>query len=402
MSDETRSFTFEQTVPAPPAALYRAFTNGSALREWLCDVATTVPRKGGRCYLAWNDGYYSSGEFTRLVPDEEVAFTWHGRGEPAATAVHVTLVPADDTTRVRVTHNDLGTGPDWAEITPALEQAWPFNLRNLASVFTSGADLRFTERPMLGIGVGDFNTTIAALLGVPTSDGVLVDDVLPEMGAGAAGLQENDVIVAIADQKVSDWATLAHALQGYRPGDEVEVDFYRGPDRRQVRMTLSGRPIPAIPSTIDALTALIRERYERIDDELATFFADVGEVRAAHKPAAEAWSVREILAHLIHSERDTHSWMADMVGGHERWYDDWGGNLQARIDATLAAFPTVDELLEELRRLNVETVAFVSSLPASFLERKGSYWRLAYQLLEPPYHHHTHLEQMREALDAAG
>jgi hypothetical protein len=166
-------------------------------------------------------------------------------------------------------------------------------------------------------------------------------------------------------------------------------------------MTLSGRPIPEIPERVDVLADTVLERYAQIDADLYSFFDGVSEAQAGYKIAPDAWSAKEILAHLIHSERGWQTWMADVIAGHEPWYDDWGGNLQARIDATLAAFPTTDDLLEELHRLNTETVAFVSNLPQSFVARKASYWRLAYQLLETPYHHQTHMAQMREAIAAA-
>lgn len=400
MSDETRSLSFEQTVPAPPAAVYRAFTNPTALREWLCDVATVAPREGGRCYLAWNDGYYSSGEFTHLAPEEEVAFTWHGRGEPGPSSVAVTLTPNGNATRVQISHDGVGAGDGWAETHSALERAWPYSLENLASIFDSGADLRFTQRPMLGITVSDFNATMAERMGVPVNEGICLDSVVPGMGAADAGLREGDVIVSIAGQQVVDWPSLAHALQNHRAGDEVEVVFYRGSQRQEVTMTLSGRPIPHIPETIEELAAAARTRYDDIGDDLADLFAGATEAQASQKSAPDAWSAREILAHLIHSERGWQSWMADLVSGHEPWYDDWGGNLQARIEATVAAYPTVGDLLEELSRLHNETVAFIEHLPPDFLQRKASYWRLAYQLLEPPYHEYTHLDQMRQAMTA--
>jgi uncharacterized protein YndB with AHSA1/START domain len=74
MTRDMQTLTFEQTVKAPAAELYRAFTNSSALREWMCDVATTHPKANGRFYVAWNDGYYSSGHFTTLEKDKAVGF----------------------------------------------------------------------------------------------------------------------------------------------------------------------------------------------------------------------------------------------------------------------------------------------------------------------------------------
>lgn len=401
MSDTTGSLTFEQSVPGAPEAVYTALTNATALREWLCDMATTAPRVGGRCYLAWYDGYYSSGEFTQLVPGEEVAFSWHGRGEPGPSSVKVTLRPDGGGTRVSVVHDGFGNGAGWEEVVSALEQAWPFSLENLHSIFASGEDLRFTQRPMLGITISDFDTTIAQRLGVPVSEGICLDGVVPEMGAGVAGLRENDVIVGVDGQEVVDWASLSNALQGHRAGDEVEVTFYRGPERMQAMMVLSGRPLPPIPETIEELTVAVQERYDEIGQELTDFFDGVDEAQASYKSSPEAWSANEVLAHLIHSERGQHTWIADLLNGQEAWYDDWGSNLQARIEATVAAFPTTSALLEELLRMHEETVAFVAHLPDSLLERKGSFWRLAFQLLETPYHHRTHLTQMREAIAAA-
>lgn len=401
MMTDKRTLTLERKIQAPAAELYRAFSNATVLREWLADVATTSPREGGRFYLSWNDGYYTSGEFTSLTPGEEVAFTWHGRGEPGPSAVCASLVAEDGATRVLVEHGGLGSGEAWSETVEALERAWPFSLENLASVMETGEDLRFTRRPMLGVTVTDFNADVAAQLGVPVTEGIRLDGVVPEMGAKAAGLQADDVIVGMAGREIVGWPTLSDALAAKQAGDTVEVIFYRGPEKRTVEMTLSGRPIPEIPETAQALADIARERHAEIESELEEFFAGVGDDEASFKPSSEAWSAKETLAHLIHGERGWHSWMDDLVGGHEPWYDDWGGNVHAHVAATVAAYPTVEALLEELKRHHAETAALIANLPAEFMARKGSYWRLAYNLLEAPYHHRTHLQQMQEAVAAA-
>ena len=221
------------------------------------------------------------------------------------------------------------------------------------------------------------------------------------MGAEAAGLQPADVVVAIAGHDVVDWSSLTNALQAHRAGDTVEVVFYRGPEKCTLPMTLSGRPLPEIPATAAALTEAARERYDRVESDLESFFAEVSEAEAGHKPAPDEWSAKEVLAHLIHSERGWHNWIGDMIGGHEPWHDDWSGNIQARVAATVAAYPTIRELLDELKRHNAETLAIVANLPDDFMDRKGTYWRLAYNLLDAPYHHQTHMEQMRAAVASA-
>jgi uncharacterized protein YndB with AHSA1/START domain len=93
MSTQRPKLIFNQYISAPPALVFRAFTNASSLREWLCDVATVEPRPGGRIYLNWAANYYASGEYTQIEPERLVAFTWQGRGESKPTQVLVTVGP---------------------------------------------------------------------------------------------------------------------------------------------------------------------------------------------------------------------------------------------------------------------------------------------------------------------
>jgi len=400
MTDK-RILSFEQLIPVPPSAPYHAFTNSTALRNWLADVATTAPRPGGRIYLATNEGDYMAGAYSALEPDREVAFTWQGKGEPSPSQVRVTFVPVGEGTRVFLRHERLGSGPDWQATVDALEKQWPRALENLASVLTTGEDLRFTRRPMLGIIVGDLNERLAEELGVPVTEGIRLDSVIDGMGAAAAGLQARDVIVGVGGQETRNWETLQAAFAGLRAGDTVEVTYYRGPEKRQTAMTLSGRPIPELPATMPALAEAVRACYEEIEAELDAFFAAVDEAAAMYKPAPDVWSAAEILAHFIHSERFTQQWIVQLVDGHEPWKDDWGDNLDAYIAATVSAYPSLAALLDELKSHYRETVALVANLPEDVAERKGSFWRLAFELLQPPYHFRTHLEQIREALAAA-
>ena len=91
MSSENLSFS--QVIKTSPENSYRAFTNATELRGWLCNVATAVPRPGGRLYMWWESGFYTSGEFTSADPGKEVSFTWFGKGEPGQTQVEVRFQP---------------------------------------------------------------------------------------------------------------------------------------------------------------------------------------------------------------------------------------------------------------------------------------------------------------------
>jgi hypothetical protein len=106
--------------------------------------------------------------------------------------------------------------------------------------------------------------------------------------------------------------------------------------------------------------------------------------------------------HLIQGERATHNFVTELVSGEESWTDGYGDNLPAYIVGMLAAYPTLGDLLAELKRCYQVNVAMAAALPADFIEkRKGSYWRLAYNWLQPTYHLDDHMRQMKTGIEAA-
>lgn len=393
--------TIDKTIQAIPSQVYNAFTNASALREWMCHVATVSPKAGGHFFVAWNQGYYACGEYTHLEPCEKVSFTWQGRGEPGVTTVTILLKDQDGSTHLALEHSGFGSGDQWAQTIEDIRRGWIDGIENLASVLETGQDLRFTLRPMLGIGINDFDSEIARRLGVPVSKGIRIDNIIDGMGAQDAGLQSDDVIVFLDGKPVGDYSDIPTVLQPFRAGDKVEVVFYRGSEKKELPMILSKRPLPEIPPTPQALGEIVRERNDRMIRELMDFITGITEYEADYKPGKDDWSVKEILAHLIHGERSFQDYIPEILGGQEPQYDDYAGNLQARVEATVASYPTLPEIVEEFRRSLIESAALLAHLPVEVTAKKSSYWRLCYNSLENPYHFESHLDQMRATTQAA-
>ena len=67
----------------------------------------------------------------------------------------------------------------------------------------------------------------------------------------------------------------------------------------------------------------------------------------------------------------------------------------------MTAFPTVPELLDEMRRLMNMMIAFIESWPPEFLARKSGYFRVAWPMLEEKAHTQGHLAQIMEAITLA-
>jgi uncharacterized protein YndB with AHSA1/START domain len=402
MSEKSTKIKVERQIAAEPALVYQYLTNSTALREWFADTATLRAQPGGHYFVAWNDGYYAAGEFKTLQKPEQISFTWDGKLEPGATHVNIHLATANGGTHVTVEHSGVGAGEEWAGVAGEFQKGWEYGLNNLASVLETGQDLRFTRRPMLGIIVGDYNADIAAKLGVPVQEGIRLDNVVPEMGAGAAGLQADDVVVGIDDVTINDWASLNAGLGTHQAGDTVQVTYYRGGEKRETDMTLSSRPLPEMPQNPVELAAVARRRYAGVEENMDSFLSEIGEAEAAYRPGPAEWSVKDILAHLIHGERGFQQWVGNLVGGHEGLWDDWGGNMQCRNDALLAVYSGVPALNQELKRSHQETIALLANLPDAFLKRKNSFWRVAYVFADDSVsHEEMHMEQMQAAVNAA-
>ena len=386
-------------VSAPPAEIYRMLTNSTHLREWLADWALAKPHEDGPVYFEWNDGNAATGRFTRLEPDKQVAFTWRETDEPDHTHVEVELTATASGTEVTVRHSGFAKGKASKRARKALAQAWTSALENLASVMATGEDLRFTRRPMLGIQVDEeIGPHQAAERKLPVSHGIAVSAVVAGMGAEAAGLKAGDVLVRLGDADVMDWGTLGAALQPHRAGDTVEIQFYRDRQEQTAAMELSARPMPEVPNSATALADYLRKMYAELNSELWGCFEGVSEEEAGRKPSPDEWSGKEVLAHLLDGERDSHGEITELILGRERLYDSGFGNSDLRVAVTAWSYPRVAEMLSALSHSQEQTLSLVSQLPAPFVARRSSFWRLAYNYTQTPDHNAEHLAQIRAAL----
>lgn len=394
------SVSAETFVQAPIKFAYRAFTNSTSLREWLCDVATVEPRPRGRMYLWWRGDFYSSGHYLTLEENKSVKFRWFSNIDPAPTEVTVSFAEKDGGVSVRLDHEVPDDG-SWKEAAESFRKNWEDSLRNLKSVLESGIDLRIAERPMLGILPGDFTPEQAAALKVPVHDGMRIDGTVDGMGAQKAGLQRDDVLVGMAGKPItSDFNSLPTAIAGKKGGDSIEVVFYRGAEKKTVTMELSKRPMPDVPFDPAQLAKQAREIIEPALAELEKCFEGFSDEQAMQRPDPKEWSALEIVAHLIHGERFNTFFLTNLIDGYELVADGFGTNVNAQVEATVKVNPSIKLMLAELRRSVEEVLAYTALIPADFVANKGSYYRFGFNLLQPNFHIGAHMQQIKDALAA--
>ncbi len=96
--------------------------------------------------------------------------------------------------------------------------------------------------PFLGVGTVTVTPDIAGRFNLGTDSGAIVTDVTPGSGAEAAGLQDNDVITAIAGQAVKSTADVGRIVLSKKPGDRVPISIVRDGRTLTITAMLSQRP----------------------------------------------------------------------------------------------------------------------------------------------------------------
>jgi serine protease Do len=88
-------------------------------------------------------------------------------------------------------------------------------------------DFGVVQRPLLGISIRDVDAALAKEKDLNVLKGVLVAGIGAKSAADIAGLEVDDVVIAINGRAVANVAQLQEQVALKRPGDEIEVTFIR-------------------------------------------------------------------------------------------------------------------------------------------------------------------------------
>jgi S1-C subfamily serine protease len=149
----------------------------------------------------------------------------------------------------------IATGGTGATGNIGIGFAVPMNtVRNVVSQLIAEGRV---EHPFIGVGAQAVDQEIAQLFNLPAERGLLVVRVYSGSGAEGAEMQAGtrevvidgqsyllggDFIVAIDGKPVSEAQDLRKAIVGKKVGDEIEIEAYRGDDRRTFKVRLGRQP----------------------------------------------------------------------------------------------------------------------------------------------------------------
>jgi S1-C subfamily serine protease len=98
------------------------------------------------------------------------------------------------------------------------------------------------QRPFLGVSSQDLTPEIKDNIDTPANAGAVIAEVVPGSAADAAGLQRLDVITKIDGREVQGAVNVGSSIRTKKPGDTVEIEYYRGDEKRTTTATLGTRP----------------------------------------------------------------------------------------------------------------------------------------------------------------
>ena len=112
-----------------------------------------------------------------------------------------------------------------------------------SSVMQQILDFGEVRRGLLGVTIATIDEESAEALGAEVNRGALISDIQPGSAAEEAGLQVDDIIVRVDSRVINNSRELANAIGLKGSGEQVEIEFVRDGERREVTATLGTRRV---------------------------------------------------------------------------------------------------------------------------------------------------------------
>jgi len=113
-TESTGTVFIERTFNAPVARVWQALTDVDQMREWYFDLKEFRPEVGFEFeFVVEHEGnsYHHLCKVTEVIPQKKIAYTWRYKGAPGNSLVTIELLPENNMTRLRLTHEGLETFP---------------------------------------------------------------------------------------------------------------------------------------------------------------------------------------------------------------------------------------------------------------------------------------------------
>ncbi len=109
------------------------------------------------------------------------------------------------------------------------------------------------QHPYLGVNYQSMDQQMAGAMNAPTTQGIVVQQVEPGSPAAKAGIQQNDIILAVNASPIDQDHPLVTVLFSHAPGETVELTVLRGSQQMKVKLTLGVHPTGQLGTPVGAI-----------------------------------------------------------------------------------------------------------------------------------------------------
>jgi hypothetical protein len=103
----------------------------------------------------------------------------------------------------------------------------------------------------LGVDTSEVPSVLCDQLGLPKGFGLVVDYVVPDGPAAAAGVQQNDVLKMLNDQILTDPGQLSKLIRSYSEGTSVTLTVLRKGQEQKITVKLARKEVPRRQAWMD-------------------------------------------------------------------------------------------------------------------------------------------------------
>ena len=123
-------------------------------------------------------------------------------------------------------------------------------------------DYGSVKRAVLGISMGSVDKKFADEMKLSAVTGVYINEVMKGSAAEKAGLQKNDVILSIDNQKITDASSVQAKVSSYHPGDKAVITYIRDGKQQQTTVEFQAAAVQNGETDLDGSIAFYGARLK--------------------------------------------------------------------------------------------------------------------------------------------
>ena len=123
-------------------------------------------------------------------------------------------------------------------------------------------DFGSVKRAVLGISMGTVDKKFADEMKLSAVAGVYINEVMKGSAAEKAGLQKNDVIISIDNQKITDASSVQAKVSSYHPGDKAVITYIRDGKQQQTTVEFQAAAVQNGETDLDGSIAFYGARLK--------------------------------------------------------------------------------------------------------------------------------------------